>query len=104
MRLTVAISGYSGSGKTTLIEALLPRLATRGLRVGVLKHDTHRLALMNAMLHDIQGDLLMGDTLSPRGTELPKADVILTNPPFGTKKGGGRSPRPLPISPSRGSS
>lgn len=51
--------------------------------------DTHRLALMNAMLHDIQGDILLGDTLSPQGADLPKADVILTNPPFGTKKGGG---------------
>src|SRR5690606_14488001 len=40
-------------------------------------------------LHDIEGDLLLGDSLSPLGTTLPKADVILTNPPFGTKKGGG---------------
>lgn len=54
-----------------------------------LVHDTHRLALMNLMLHDIEGDLLLADTLSPAGTQLPKADVILTNPPFGTKKGGG---------------
>lgn len=54
-----------------------------------LVHDTHRLALMNLMLHDIEGDLLLEDTLSPAGARLPKADVILTNPPFGTKKGGG---------------
>lgn len=54
--------------------------------------DTHRLALMNAMLHDIEGDLLLGDTLGPTGAKLSSerpADVILTNPPFGTKKGGG---------------
>lgn len=51
--------------------------------------DTHRLALMNAMLHDIEGDFGLGDTLSPSGTSLAKADVILSNPPFGTKKGGG---------------
>ena len=51
--------------------------------------DAHRLALMNLMLHDIEGELLLGDTLSPLGTTLPRADVILTNPPFGTKKGGG---------------
>jgi type I restriction enzyme M protein len=51
--------------------------------------DTHRLALMNLMLHDIEGDLLLGDALSPLGSDLPKADLILTNPPFGTKKGGG---------------
>ncbi|MEZ4294772.1 MAG: N-6 DNA methylase [Polyangiaceae bacterium] len=51
--------------------------------------DVQRLALMNALLHDIEGDILLGDTLGPSGAALPKADVILTNPPFGTKKGGG---------------
>ncbi len=51
--------------------------------------DTYRLALMNLMLHDIEGDLQYGDTLGPAGTGLPKADVILSNPPFGSKKGGG---------------
>lgn len=51
--------------------------------------DVHRLALMNLMLHDIDSDLVLGDTLSPEGANLPKADVILTNPPFGSKKGGG---------------
>ena len=51
--------------------------------------DTHRLALMNLMLHGIEGDLWLGDSLSPLGERLPKANVILTNPPFGTKKGGG---------------
>ena len=56
--------------------------------------DTHRLLLMNAMLHGIDGDqLLLGDTLSAEGITLPPADVILTNPPFGTKKGGGRPSR-----------
>jgi type I restriction enzyme M protein len=54
-----------------------------------LVQDTHRLALMNAMLHGIEGDWRLGDTLSPDGASLPKADVILTNPPFGTKRGGG---------------
>jgi type I restriction enzyme M protein len=51
--------------------------------------DVQRLALMNAMLHDIEGDIVLGDTLGPSGAKLPKADVIVTNPPFGTKKGGG---------------
>jgi len=32
-----------------------------------LVHDTHRLALMNAMLHDIEGQILLGDTLSNVG-------------------------------------
>lgn len=56
--------------------------------------DTHRLAVMNLILHGLDGDndsagMIYGDTLSPKGQTLPKADVILTNPPFGSKKGGG---------------
>jgi len=51
--------------------------------------DTHRLALMNLMLHGIDGGIRYGDTLSPEGQALPKATLMLTNPPFGTKKGGG---------------
>ena len=55
--------------------------------------DAHRLCLMNLMLHGIEEGIELGDTLSPDGEELPKADLILTNPPFGTKKGGGRPNR-----------
>lgn len=55
--------------------------------------DVQRLCLMNAMLHGIEGDIILGDTLGPTGSKLPKADVILTNPPFGTKKGGGGGER-----------
>jgi type I restriction enzyme M protein len=56
--------------------------------------DAHRLALMNLMLHGLDSDpnaagIRYGDTLSPEGEALPKATLILTNPPFGTKKGGG---------------
>lgn len=65
--------------------------AFRGLE---LVHDTHRLLLMNLMLHDIGGDHVRGgDTLGPDGEALGKADLIMTNPPFGTKKGGGRPTR-----------
>jgi type I restriction enzyme M protein len=55
--------------------------------------DTHRLCLMNLMLHGIEDGVELGDTLSPDGERLGKADVIMTNPPFGTKKGGGRPTR-----------
>ncbi|HLP92216.1 MAG TPA: N-6 DNA methylase [Nostocaceae cyanobacterium] len=56
--------------------------------------DTHRLALMNLMLHGVEFDpqgagIHYGDTLSPEGEALPKATLILSNPPFGSKKGGG---------------
>lgn len=59
-----------------------------------LVSDTHRLALMNLMLHGLdfnpQGTgIRYGDTLSPDGKDLPPATLILTNPPFGSKKGGG---------------
>ena len=58
-----------------------------------LVHDTHRLALMNAMLHDIDGKIVLGDTLSSVGMSMKDYDVVLTNPPFGTKKGGERATR-----------
>ncbi|MCG7532729.1 type I restriction-modification system subunit M [Psychrobium sp. MM17-31] len=59
-----------------------------------LVSDTRRLAMMNLMLHDLAIDdesagVLFGDTLSNEGKTLPKASLILANPPFGTKQGGG---------------
>ena len=58
-----------------------------------LVHDTHRLALMNAMLHDMNGRIILGDTLSNVGQAMKGYDLVLTNPPFGTKKGGERATR-----------
>lgn len=58
-----------------------------------LVHDTHRLALMNAMLHDMEGEITLGDTLSNLGKNMKGYDVVLTNPPFGMKKGGERTTR-----------
>ena len=55
--------------------------------------DTQRLGLMNLMLHGIEGTLYEGDALGDAGERLPASDVIMTNPPFGTKKGGGRVSR-----------
>ena len=60
---------------------------------GELVHETHRLALMNAMLHDIEGKIYLCDTLSNEGKVMNGFDVVLTNPPFGTKKGGERATR-----------
>ncbi|MDE1348533.1 type I restriction-modification system subunit M [Vibrio aestuarianus] len=56
--------------------------------------DTRRLAMMNLMLHDLAVDdensgILFGDTLSNEGKAIPPASLILANPPFGTKQGGG---------------
>ncbi|EEX34086.1 MULTISPECIES: class I SAM-dependent DNA methyltransferase [Vibrio] len=55
---------------------------------------TRRLAMMNMMLHDIavnddKSGVLFGDTLSNEGKDLPDATLILANPPFGNKMGGG---------------
>ncbi|WP_322845025.1 N-6 DNA methylase [Pseudomonas sp. B33.4] len=62
--------------------------------VGVeLVPGTRRLALMNTLLHGMEGDkegvVLLGNALGQTGANLPKVDVILSNPPFGTAKGGG---------------
>jgi type I restriction enzyme M protein len=55
--------------------------------------DTHRLALMNAMLHGIEGDIVQADALSSDGKAFSGYDLVLTNPPFGTKRGGERPTR-----------
>lgn len=65
--------------------------------VGVeLVPNTRRLALMNCLLHGMEGDdegvVHLGNTLSEElGNRLEPADVILANPPFGTAKGGEKS-------------
>ena len=54
---------------------------------------TRRLALMNTLLHGLEGDdegvIHLGNTLGSAGSRLPRSDLILSNPPFGTAKGGG---------------
>ncbi len=54
---------------------------------------TRRLALMNCLLHGIEGDdegvVHVGNTLGNAGSSLPKSHIILSNPPFGTARGGG---------------
>lgn len=64
--------------------------AFRGLE---LVSNTRRLALMNCLLHGMEGDadgvVHLGNTLGSAGSALPKTDIILSNPPFGTAKGGG---------------
>ncbi|MGP9678382.1 N-6 DNA methylase [Halomonas sp. AOP27-A1-41] len=53
---------------------------------------TRRLALMNCLLHGMEGDnegvVHLGNALGDAGQSLAKADIILANPPFGTAKGG----------------
>lgn len=54
-----------------------------------LVEDVQRLLRMNLLLHDLEGRVVLGDALSSAGAALGPADLILTNPPFGSKKGGG---------------
>lgn len=61
--------------------------------VGVeLVPNTRRLALMNCLLHGMEGDdegvVHLGNALGDAGKALKSADIILANPPFGTSKGG----------------
>lgn len=62
--------------------------------VGIeLVPGTRRLALMNTLLHGMEGDeegvVHLGNALGQVGASQPKVEVILSNPPFGTAKGGG---------------
>ena len=58
-----------------------------------LVSGTRRLALMNCLLHGMEGDdegvVHIGNTLGSAGSGLPKSKVMLSNPPFGVAKGGG---------------
>jgi type I restriction enzyme M protein len=66
----------------------------RAVFIGLeLVPDTHRLCLMNLMLHGIDGNVKSGDALSADGAALARADLVLTNPPFGAKKGAGAAKR-----------
>ena len=61
--------------------------------VGVeLVPKTRQMALMNCLLHGMEGDdegvIHQGNSLGEAGKNLPRADVILANPPFGSSKGG----------------
>ncbi len=61
--------------------------------IGVeLVPGTRRLALMNCLLHGMEGGdegtVHLGNALGQVGARLEKADIILANPPFGTSKGG----------------
>lgn len=55
--------------------------------------DAHRLALMNAYLHNVPANIACMDSLSSNAKGFKEFDVVLTNPPFGTKKGGERPTR-----------
>lgn len=56
--------------------------------------DAYRLALMNAYLHNVPAiNIECMDSLSQNAKKFKEFDVVLTNPPFGTKRGGERPTR-----------
>ncbi len=46
----LGFAARSGTGKTTLLTALIPRLKSTGLRIGLIKHTHHRVTFDNAGL------------------------------------------------------
>lgn len=62
----------------------------RGMGLRVAKNLSKYKSLQ---LNDIEAPIILGDTLSNIGKSMHDYDLVLTNPPFGTKKGGERATR-----------
>ncbi len=58
-----------------------------------IEKGTYRICLMNAFLHQLDSNLVLGDALTTDAGMLLQADVILANPPFGTKASSARKGR-----------
>lgn len=58
-----------------------------------IEKGTYRICLMNAFLHRLESRLILGDALTKDAEGLSPADVILANPPFGSKAGSARKQR-----------
>jgi type I restriction enzyme M protein len=67
------------------------RLRSRTFSGGELVLDTRRLALMNLYLHEIETEIYYGDSLAEGPHTSKRYDIVMTNPPFGTK-GAGQAP------------
>src|SRR5256712_2224104 len=90
------IGAYEWMMKQTKEGALLARaererLTKETFSGGEIVLDTRRLALMNLYLHEIEADIYYGDSLAEGPHTSKRYDIVMTNPPFGTK-GAGQSP------------
>jgi type I restriction enzyme M protein len=90
------IGAYEWMMKQTKEGAFLSRaerekLQDRTFSGGEIVLDTRRLALMNLYLHEIEADVYFGDSLAEGPHTSKHYDVVMTNPPFGTK-GAGQAP------------
>jgi len=90
------IGAYEWMMKQTKEGALLTReererLQTKTFSGCEIVIDTRRLALMNLYLHEIEADIYFGDALAEGPHMSKRYDIVMTNPPFGTK-GAGQAP------------
>lgn len=51
-----------------------------------VSHESQRLGLMNAFLHDLEGEIMLGDVMSNLGGKLKSFDLILANLVFESKQ------------------
>lgn len=58
-----------------------------------IEKGTFRLCLMNAFLHKMYAKITLGDALTADAKVLKDADLIIANPPFGSKSGSVRNKR-----------
>lgn len=73
--------------KTPLTREEQQWLKRGALSGGEIVLETRRLALMNLYLHGLEGDIRYGDSIA-EGDGDARYNVVLTNPPFGTKGAG----------------
>ncbi|PRD40520.1 SAM-dependent methyltransferase [Phyllobacterium phragmitis] len=58
-----------------------------------IEKNTRRICLMNTFLNGLDAEVVYGDALTDDANRLRPADLILANPPFGSKAGSRRSLR-----------
>lgn len=58
-----------------------------------IEKNTRRICLMNTFLNGLDAEVIYGDALTGDANGLQPADLILANPPFGSKAGSRRSLR-----------
>jgi len=58
-----------------------------------IEKNTRRICLMNTFLNQLDAQIIYGDALTDDGKVLTEADLILANPPFGSKAGSRRKTR-----------
>ena len=83
----VAAANHIRTRDPAVVDAKTMQLSTNQFHGVELVPGTFRLCLMNLSLHGVQARIVLGSTLSPDGAKLARPDVILTNPPFGSRRG-----------------